>query len=277
VSPEAANLAEVNPELDALALHAWPDVVELIDTLVRRAEAGGWGTVQPRTSLATDDARTSPFQSSHVVQLLLNAATDNLHGVRHMIWGPLGQQTDQPILHQAAHYLLARGAMENAAAALWILAPPSRAERVTRTLRWHAQNAKDQAQALADLPGATVPDLKQRQTRLAEVCFAATGSDPARFRPGYTVTETMRYVTDLEQGRSGFPAIFVWRLCSGFAHGRPWASLSFQDVQTQPTVDPDVFSARMTSDLTRALLAPKHALHLIEQVLKLYAARNTPM
>lgn len=93
----------MNPELDALALRAWPDVVEMIDALVRRAEAGGWGAVLPRTSLVADDVRASPFQTSHVVQLLLNAATDNLHGVRHLIWGPLGQQSDQPVIHQAAH------------------------------------------------------------------------------------------------------------------------------------------------------------------------------
>lgn len=268
------SLTRVNPELDALALKAWPDVIRVIDALVDRAERGGLDGVRPRTSLATDDARTSPFQTSHAVQMLVNAAIDNLHGVRHLIWGPRGEWTGEPVIHQAAHYVLARGAIENAAAALWILAPASRADRVTRTLRWHAQNVIDQVNALAEISEAEQPDLAKRLDRLAEIGTAALGSEPPRLRRGYTATETLRHATALDT-QASMPPIFVWRLCSGFAHGRPWASLSFQEIEKHPTVDPDVFAARVTSDLTRALLAPKAGLHLLERVIKLYNVRNT--
>jgi hypothetical protein len=42
------------------------------------------------------------------------------------------------------------------------------------------------------------------------------------------------------------------------------------------TVDPDILSVRITSDMHRALLAPKEALHLLERLLRLHDARNQP-
>jgi hypothetical protein len=89
----------------------------------------------------------------------------------------------------------------------------------------------------------------------------------------------LRYAdaTNAERETNAFlSAQLVWQLCSGFAHGRPWASLTFQEQERTPTVDPDILSVRITSDMHRALLAPKEALHLLERLLRLHDARNQP-
>lgn len=265
-------------ELEELAARIWPDVVSAIDALVARAEGGEWHTVE-HSPLSGDNAATRPFQTSHAVHMLMNAGIDALNGVRHLIWGRPNEQLSQPVLHQAAHYVLARAAIENFATGLWILAPRRRALRVERTLRWHVKNVTDQHSALDRLD---LPTNKTREEKLAEleaIVVAAVGSVPPKFRNGYTTTEVLRYAdeTNLDRDSNAFlSAQLVWQLCSGFAHGRPWASLTFQEQETQPTDDPDVLSVRLTSDMHRALLAPKEALHLLERLLKLHDERNRP-
>ena len=54
------------------------------------------------------------------------------------------------------------------------------------------------------------------------------------------------------------------------------ASLAFQEQDIQPTDDPDVMSVRINSDLTRALWAPKEAMHLLERLLALRNQRSRP-
>jgi hypothetical protein len=265
-------------ELEDLATRLWPDVVSAVDAIVARAEAGDWHTV-PRSSLSGDDAATHPFQTSHAVQMLLNAGIDALNGVRHLIWGRPNDPPSQPVLHQAAHHVLARAAIENFATGLWILSPRKRALRVERTLRWHVKNVTDQHFALDRL---SLPTTKSREDKLAQleaVVVGAVGHRPPKFRSGYTTTEVLRYVdqTNPEREVNAFlSAQLVWQLCSGFAHGRPWASLTFQEQELLPTEDPDVLSVRLTSDMHRALLAPKEAMHLLERLLVLHQARNRP-
>jgi hypothetical protein len=263
-------------ELEELAAKAWPEVVSSIDALVGRAERGEWRTVA-RSSLSGDNAATEPFQTSHAVHMLLNAGIDALNGVRHLIWGRPGDQPTQPVLHQAAHYVLARAAIENFATALWILHPRKRALRVERTLRWHVKNVTDQHSALDRLGLPTNRSREQKLSQLEGKVAAAIGTVPPKFRNGYTATEVLRYAdeTNPDHASNSFlSAQLVWQLCSGFAHGRPWASLTFQEQETRPTDDPDILSVRLTSDMHRALLAPKEALHLLEPLLKLHDQRN---
>lgn len=95
-----------------LATKLWPHVIQEIDNLARSGEEAV-RSVPTGTSLATDDERTRPFQTSHALQQCLVAGIDNLGGLRHMIFGAPGETAASVTVHQSAHYLLARGAIEN--------------------------------------------------------------------------------------------------------------------------------------------------------------------
>jgi hypothetical protein len=64
--------------------------------------------------------------------------------------------------------------------------------------------------------------------------------------------------------------VLPWRLCSGFAHGRPWAYLGSLDWDPKPGPSSGVTEIRMSSDLTRALYPNLAAMHLLERFLRLY-------
>ncbi len=265
-------------DLDDLATRLWPLVVQRIDELVEMtSEVGSW-SVRSNTSLSGDDRRSRPYQTSHAVQSCLATGIDNLHGLRHMMFGAPSEQPSRIVIHQAAHYLLARGALESFATGLWLLTPAARAERVTRTLRWHVQNVKDMHTALEALPDQTLSTTREEKLINLETAITRTvGSIPPGFRRGYSTTEVVRYVDETRgQANQMLSTQFIWQLCSGFAHGRPWASLGFLEREELPTEDPDILHTRMTSDLPRSLMAPQHALDLCEQLLATYRMRNIP-
>lgn len=268
---------EVHGDLERLASKIWPDVIELIDVLVKRAERVGEWPTQLGSALAGDDARTEPYQTSHAVQMLLNAGIDSLNGVRHLIFGRPDVEFTQPVIHQAAHYVLARAAIEDFSTALWILGPNSRSARVERTLRWHVKNVGDQHSALDRFPIVAPRNKAQKLKRLEEILQAAVGHVPEDFGKGYYASSVVKYVD--ESGSTSDELLsthFIWQLYSGFAHGRPWAQLTFLEREEHPTRQGDVLHARLTSDLHRSLLAPKHALHLCERLLSRHSTLNAP-
>src|SRR4051812_2912986 len=81
--------------------------------------------------LSADDERTHPFQTSHAAWHALSHAADPLHCLRAVL-------RDAAAIHMYAPYALVRAALENASAAVWMLHPRGRIERVTRRLRYCA-------------------------------------------------------------------------------------------------------------------------------------------
>jgi len=170
------------PLSEMQAMAKWLEVAPLLDRLLERIDTEDEFPVSPRSSLA-GDADADPYQVSHAVRLCITAA-DHLHAVKVLI-------IDQRVIHVAAPATLARGALENLAAAFWILHPP-RNERVTRALRWHDPSVKDTNMAVSgpDLPGS-----RPLEVRLAQLDAVATrrSLDASLIRRGYTSTAVMTY------------------------------------------------------------------------------------
>jgi hypothetical protein len=81
-----------------------------------------WGTeglvppAEPGSRLAGDDAKSAPYHVSHGGTQLLSVATDHLHAIKLLL-------IDGGVLQNSAPYTLARGALEAAGTAVWMLAP----------------------------------------------------------------------------------------------------------------------------------------------------------
>src|SRR3954451_8752379 len=118
----------------------WIEAAPLIDRMMERVGAPGEFPVGAGSSLAGDDRASSPYHVSHALRVCLTAGVDHLHAVKVLV-------VDNEILHVGAPSSLARGALENFAAAYWILGPESRTDRIERQLRWHAKNFKDGSKA----------------------------------------------------------------------------------------------------------------------------------
>ena len=152
-----------------------------------------------------------------------------------------------------------------------MLGPDSRDERVARGLRWYAKNLKDGDKAASplNLPGATSLEDKLRKV---DAVAARRGLDARSIRRGYTSTDAVTYA---EEHAPDLPlgVLLPWQVCSGFAHGRPWAYLGVSERDERPTESDNIVNVRLSSDLSRSLYPTLAAMQLLERFLRLYQAR----
>lgn len=248
----------------AKARKKWRELAPLLDRMVERIDTPDEFPVIPRSSLHGDDAASSPYQVSHVIRLCLTAATDHLHALKVLV-------VDNRVVHVAAPASLARGALEVLATAYWVLQPTSRDRRVCRALRWHAKNMNDAETAVEPLGLPVHVPLEDKLEKLDAVA-ARRSLDACNIRRGYTSTEAVKWAEDHAPDLP-LGVLLPWRICSGFAHGRPWAYLGVSDLETAATEDAEVLSVRLTSNEAKALYPALAAIHLLERLLCLYEQR----
>lgn len=241
------------------AVGKWNEIAPYIERLMERASEPGEFKVATGSSMARDDKDSDPYRVSHAVQMCFVAGIDHLHAVKRLI-------VDSGTLHLAAPFSLSRAALETISAAFWILHPASRDDRITNTLRWHSKNFADQVEAIDTLQRE---DLDEKRSRLYGIADRR-GLRRDIIGGGYTSTAAVRYADT----NSTVNVLFQWRLCSGFAHGRPWAYLGASDREQLPTSEPDVQYLRMTSAVQYTLLPALSAFFLLQDVLRLYDLRT---
>ncbi|MCV7278661.1 hypothetical protein H7J88_03230 [Mycolicibacterium flavescens] len=248
-------------KIDAL----WGKFATDVDRMMERVNDSTDFAVSPGSSLAGDDRASDPYQVSHAVQMCIVAGVDHLHAMKSLLF-------DLNVLHSAAPFTLVRGALEIFASAFWILHPTGRSTRIERVLRWYAKNFHDQHPALQSLSLSDVAQRDAKYARLAQI-GSGRGIPENRISAGYQSTEAVQYA-DMH-ARTAKP-LLSWRMCSGYAHGRPWVYLGMADEDMfEETGDPDVLMTRVTSDPGKLLYPSLHAQWLMRDVVDLVERRAT--
>ncbi|MFI9486444.1 hypothetical protein ACIG47_08620 [Promicromonospora sp. NPDC052451] len=252
--------AELTPEM---IQSKWSEIAPLIDRMMERIGTSDEFPVQAGSSLSGDDSASSPYHASHVLRMCLTAGVDHLHAAKVLV-------VDQQVLHLAAPSSLARGALENFAAAYWILGPAKRDERIERALRWHYKNVSDQHTALADLAVLKI----SREAEMAKIDAVALrrGFDPKPLRSGYTSTFIVKYCESELGDRVPLGVVLPWRICSGLAHGRPWAYMGVSETMRMELTD-GIVLVKLTSSLSMALFPLLASMYLLQEFLKLHELR----
>ncbi|WP_091470850.1 hypothetical protein [Paenarthrobacter nitroguajacolicus] len=214
-------------------------------------------TVPAQSQMASDDSLSAPYRTSHNIANAVVSAVDHLHTLDSLLVAAGASHTLSP-------FSLIRGAIETAAQAAWITAPTDPSERVFRSLCLSLKVAKDRETAYTELaaqhpqPDATLPNFEEDKAELGKILKNA-GISSKLAQP--TSTQILKEVRDLVPTTS---VLSVWQLCSGFAHGRRWASdavLAAKNVtnlpggviakEQRPTMRLTVWSMTAAMDLTR--------------------------
>lgn len=185
----------------------------------------------PGSLIAADDQLTKPHQISHNIANAVISAVDHLHALDSIM-------IVAGASHALAPFSLVRGAIESAAQAAWISAPMERNERILRSLSLSAKVANDRAKAYEELasqrpePGAILPHFESDKADLQDI-LDSCGITAKLILP--TSTQILKDVRSLVPRTS---VLSIWQLCSGFAHGRRWASdAALKPVQTTSLAD----------------------------------------
>lgn len=250
------------------------DLAPRIDALQASVGTAAAADVAAGSPLAGDDRASRPFQLSHAAWHSIVHAVDNLQALR-----ALSVRGEAPKLqvmtYPYAAYPLLRAAIENASAAVWFLAPPSRDARLVRRFRHLLQDSRmgDEAAALLGHEATTYDKRLSRVTALIED------------RPGMLLSACKKgvgyrfIVREAAEGQGTEPdtAEVVWRLLSGLTHGDTWAGLTATDRdEVAVSEDGTVVTFQTTSSLANIANMTGYATALAESALRFYDLRRTP-
>lgn len=235
----------------------WLEYARAVDRLVERVNDPNDFGVLHGSSLAGDDRRLHPFEISQAVRHLINATVDQLHGIKTLA---VDAQTE----HLAVGFTLARAALENIATALWMLGPSKREERFERVLRWHARNYQDEHTAVGHLVGSAA----KANIEKVLVTAQSLSIDPEVVRRGYKITAPIEGAEEYTK----MDVLFMWRVASGFAHGRPWAFQGLLQRRTLQVAEGHKV-IRLTPRTDLSIWLPLQALHLLAELLRIRELR----
>jgi hypothetical protein len=220
---------------------------------------------QPGSSLAGDDNRVHPYETSHTVWHSISHAVDHLHMLRLAL-------REAQIINMYSPYSLVRGALENASAAVWLLAPPSRPDRVLRRLRLQTADVRSGERAKA-LVGQLGPRSLQERIGELEAIARRVGLDSRQLhsRPGYGE------IVSIAGGHTpigGQLAKFIWTLCSGIAHGDWWATLSASYRIELPGAHAGLVHNSVQADVNTLMFTTQVATHMTALAWDFYDERG---
>lgn len=247
-------------ELNPLMVSAkWQELALVARVLEERLDGTGALECQPGSSLADDDAASSPYLLTTAVHCNITAAVDHLHALTSLV-------VDQERLHVHAPGSLSRGLLEAGGMAFWILHPSDQDERLKRAQDWYHRNAQEQEQAVGGLGvgGATLAEVDARLRESAD----RRGLGSPRWLKSQKVIAYADRHADVES------VLLSWRLCSAFAHGFPWAGMSLHDKTVVPGAPEGTVYLRMTNRLDSALFPALTGALLLQEVLRRYDERR---
>lgn len=238
-----------------------------IDAQRRSDRNGGW-KIAPGSQLQGDDRRTAPLQTSHLAQSALMPAVDHLHAF-------FASTLDEAAIHPIAPASLARGALECASSAIWLLLPKDRTERVCRSLRWAAQDIRDADSAYKEMGLEIDPPKSVRIEQVKALAEAAGIASVNALKP-ITSTAVVKAADGHVKDPRAMSAIHgMWKLASGYAHGRRWAPMAFSMREERDSGDAETVNLRFTLDSERVLAFGSVAQAAVSAALDLYDLRAT--
>lgn len=123
-----------------------------------------------------------------------------------------------------------RGALEDFSTAIWLLSGKGRRERQHRALTLWAQDFRNREQYEKDTGFKPTQNQKTAKQRLDEVVQLADRLGLPEL-PSRPKIEDRVMAAAVEAGLNGVKTRALWRVASGFAHGRQWPNLRVLEVQ----------------------------------------------
>ena len=217
----------------------------------------------PRSSLRGDDHQAFPYALSHAVWDAVNHLTCLQALLR-----------DARVIHRFAPYALVRGALENACAAVWMLEPPRRADRLARRLRLAIDDVRNGEQA-RQLTGQQGPRSKKDRLDEISAIAARAGLHEEALKNRASYSEIVKAVD--ASGPPGSLIELSWKICSGLTHGDSWAAWSASRMTQMPSPAQDgVATLKMEANVSLLMQMTTLAVRLTGRGWQLHDRRCQP-
>ncbi|MEW1725013.1 hypothetical protein ACIOWG_27240 [Streptomyces sp. NPDC087658] len=254
-APELGNFSYLAPLFGAAAEYRAEDHFRLLPD------------PEVRSSLATDDKPLHPWGASKFISSSFSAGLLHVEALNQLV-------TEARQVDPVSPWTLLRAALENFATAVWLLDGKDRVERRHRTLTLWAEDFRNRADHEADVNHITSPWGRTGTERYEEVRQLAVSLGlPGLPRPSATKIITEAAATaqlEPDQTRA------LWRVASGFAHGRFWPNLRAAEV-LDLNRGPDGYLVNFGVDDEKLEKLSKACLQLLQRAERRYRARCKAM
>ncbi len=225
------------------------------------------------SDLHADDARSEPFHVSTMAAVAIGVAVDHLEMLKGTT-NPSGD-LDTPSLtfHMGAHWTLLRAALENTSKAIWLLGSADSDERITRALRLQVDNIKHSDDAAKVLGAKMFQPRAERLHRVKEIAKGC-GISATKAQERIKYPELVRYAGDFRQDDLANLMEFLWRACSGAAHGDGWAVLSLQNRKIIDQLNPGLGLVQLGPDIVALAQVTGVVVEAVEAAIGLFDHRN---
>ncbi len=220
---------------------------------------------EPASELRRDDDALRPYELSHTVSLSTGIAVDHLEALRALL-------VDAGRTQPWAPYSLLRGALENAATALWLIGPDDPTERRYRRLRlaWNDVHEGASARDLLPNPPEEKSTLAEREKRLRELA-----PDDRDIAGRWSYRTALRGAADFLGGVSPELLEVVWATYSGLSHGKWWATVSMLEREVAPGSRDGEAHARFTTPAEHLITPMAMTVQVVRQARTLLKRRGT--
>ena len=219
----------------------------------------------PGSPMRADDKLLHPYQLSHATWHSLSHAVDHLSCLLTLL-------KDAHVIHMYAPYSLVRSALENASAAVWMLRPASRTERVARRLRFAMNDIRNGEQAKR-LAGTVGPRSERERVDQVRGIAKRAGVDVAEavHRVGY-----WEIVKAAGTGPGADVIPLIWKLCSGMTHGDFWTTWAAAERVELPGAPPGLGSFKITANVQTLMYVTTFTTQMTRLGWHMYDQRSRP-
>ncbi|MFF3750500.1 hypothetical protein ACFYYH_08585 [Streptomyces sp. NPDC002018] len=230
--------------------------------------------VQPGSALAGDDAKINPYQVSHLAWQALTVASDHLHCLRRSLVGDEQGDEITVTMHTYAQATLLRGAFENGARAVWLLAPGKRLTRIQRRLALQMED-NGHSDRMNQLLGTTPRRTKAERAKEITDLAVGAGIPPSDVKKelAFGYKKMVRTAGDYLAGVGAAEAEAVWSACSALAHGDVH-SMGFLEREIVGQVGNVAFT-KLSTDYKIMVWVTTRAVQMVEHGFHLYKERAT--
>lgn len=222
---------------------------------------------EARSSLAADDKPLRPCSASKFISSSFSAGLLHVEALTQLV-------TEARQVDPVSPWTLLRAALENFATAVWLLDGKNRVERQHRTLTLWAEDFRNRADHETDVNHVTGLWGRTGTQRYEDVRQLAVDLGlPGLPRPSATKIITEAAVTarlEPDQTRA------LWRVASGFAHGRFWPNLRAAEVHDVNRAD-DGYLLQFGVDDEKLERLANACLQLLQRTDRRYRARCKAM
>lgn len=224
--------------------------------------------VTPGSEFAQDDALTEGLPVSAAANTALQVAHDHWQVLHTSL---RGEYDAEVVLYLHGQYSLLRGAIENAARAVWLVGSEDRKVRITRRLAAKNYELNLRRRVMAKQEQA---DMSYYDHRLTNLQHLAAQAEVSLNTESSQYSQIVEKAGELIPGMGGSTASAVWGACSSLAHGDD-ASINMFEIEVQPPSGASTQVAQVNPSLSNLVFFVQVTHMMYEVGLQFYQQRTT--